>query len=346
MKKQLSRQITLGIDPYSGKRIRKRIYAATKAGLDQVEKDAIREFTKHGAPSNMTFIDYKDKWFAAYCSQLQPVTQEHYKYALKKCSCMNYKKMHDITRSDLQAIINEDWNHPSTCRRLAGLLNAIWRSAVLDGVVDKNIAENLKRPKSHSEARRALTEKELEAIGTAPFTELERFMVDVLLQFGLRPGEAFALGRTSFNKKDRTLTINKAVAYNVAHPFVKQTKTGVTRVLPVPDSFWSKIPKTDKMYFFVNKDGSLFDKNQKRDFSRAIINKINVQMGGTDQLKLTNMTLYYFRHNKASLLYYMPGISLKKKAEYLGHSEQMFLRTYSHLMNEKEDTEILRQAVM
>lgn len=346
MAKKLSKQITLGIDPFSGKRIRKRIYATSTAGLAQAEKDAIREYEKHGAPASMTFKDYKEKWMAAYCSQLQPVTKKCYESALKKCSCMNFKKMHEITRSDLQSIVNENWNHPNMCRKLCGLIASIWRSAVLDGVVDKNIADHLKRPKLSPSGRRPLTKKELEAIKKAPFNQMERFMVDVLLQFGLRPQEAFALDKTSFNKKSRTLTINKAVAYDDEAPFIKSTKTGVTRVLPVPDSFWKKIPKTDSLYFFVTKKGELYRNGGALHFKKEILQKINAQMGGTDLIKATDMTFYTFRHNKASLLYYLPNVSLKKKAEYMGHSEEVFLKTYSHMMEDHEDVEALRQAVV
>lgn len=344
--KRLSKQITLGYDPVTGNRIRKRIYADSPTGLKQAEKTAIAEYARHGAPSQITFIKYKEKWFAANCSQLQPVTKGSYTYALNKCSSLNYKKMKDITRSDLQIIINENWEFPSTCTRLAGLLACMWRSALLDGVVDKNIAEKLKRPKTHPTNRRALTEKELDAIKEAPFDTMERFMTDVLLQFGLRPGEALALSKKSFDKKARTLIINKAVAYDGDRPFVKPTKTGVTRVLPVPDSFWAKIPNVNTMYYFAREDGSLFTKNQKRDFSRGILDKINKQMGGTELIRATDMVLYNFRHNKASLLLYLPGVSTKKKAEYLGHSVRMFLQTYSHILEDKEDIEALREAVI
>jgi integrase len=77
----------------------------------------------------------------------------------------------------------------------------------------------------------------------------------------------------------------------------------------------------------------------------SILNKINTAMGGTKKIRKTDITLYNFRHHKASLLYYLPGVSVKAKAAYLGHSEEMFLKVYSHMMEEKEDKEVLRDAV-
>lgn len=343
--KKISKQITLGFDPKTGKRIRTRIYATSKTGLQQAEKDAVREFEKHGISSRMTLGEYRKQWFDAYCSNLQPVTKTTYTSVLKNLDPLNGKRMDAITRTDLQKIINSQWEHTNLCKKLGTLINAIWRSAVIDGVVSVNIGHKLKRPERKIKARRALTEEELDGVKKASLDEQERFLVDVLLQFGLRPQEAFALNVNSFNRKDRTLTIDKAVAYDDQTPFVKETKTGVTRVLPVPDSFWPKIPKIDCFYYFTYKDGTLWKRQQTREIGGRIRDKINKAMGGTDLIRVTDLTLYYFRHNKATQLYYLPGVSLKKKAEYMGHSEEQFIKTYSHLDDTKEEIEQLRNAM-
>lgn len=344
--KKLSKQVTVGYDPMTGKRIRKRIYATSKTGLAQAEKDLIREYTLHGSPSTMTYKQYEDKFWDAYYAKLAPSSQKTRRCQLRKLEPLRNMVMSKITRPDLQKIINENWDHPTVCANVAMVMNQIWKSAVFDGVVEKNIAEGLKKPKKAKSVRRALTDEERQAIKVAEFDTMERFMVDILHQFGLRPGEAYALDQRAFDRKARTLTINKAVTYKNTKAVLKSTKTGVTRVLPVPDSFWDKIPKVKTLYFFVNDDGELLDSSDRARNDRYIVNKINVAMGGSSLIKATDMTLYTFRHNKASLLYYLPGISLKKKAEYMGHSEEMFLKTYSHMMEQYEDTEVLRQAVV
>ena len=344
--KKLSKQITIGVDPYSGSRIRKRIYATSVAGLKQAEKDAIREFAKQGISSKMLYKAYEDRWVAAYRSDVEPHTKATTMSILSHTRPIHGKKMSAVTKTDLQSIINDCKDHPYTCRSLASMFKHIWECAISDNVVSKNVAYGLKTPKPSKTIRRPLTKKELEGLTKADLDASERFMADVLLQFGLRPAEAFALDRNSFNRKTRTLTIDRDVAYDGNRPYIKGTKTGVTRVLPVPDSFWSKIPKINTLYFFVNDQGQLMTKSQTRYFQKHIIDKINVAMGGNKNIRLTSMTFYNFRHNKASLLYYLPGISLKAKAQYMGHSEKMFLETYSHMMEDKEDLEVLREAVV
>lgn len=342
---KLSKQVSLGYDPVTGKRVRRWIHADSQAGLRQEEKKAIAEYARHGSPSSIKYKDFEDLWFATYKSNLEPQTKKVYKSALKAAVPLHHKKMKDITRSELQLTVNTFWDKPDQCYLYVQQIRNMWNVAVGDGICQKNVTLGLKLPKRTRKPRRPLTKEELTAISKAKFDPLERFMVDVLLQFGLRPGEALALSKQSFNRKARTLTIDKALAHDSNQPYIKTTKTGVTRVLPVPDSFWKKIPNTNTLYYFVEEDGQLMRQHNVWKFSSGIVKKINAAMGGNNKLKLTDMTLYNFRHHKASMLYYLPGVSLKKKAEYMGHSESMFIKTYSHMMEEKEDVEALRSAV-
>jgi integrase len=346
-KKKLSKQISLGYDPMTGKRIRKRIYADTKAGLTQAEKDLIAEYARHGNPSTLTFGEYKEKWWNANVAHKAFSTQDAYKAAFSHVAYLEPVRMRDITRTDLQAAVNKLIHVPCMCRRVASILGSVWEAAVIDGVIEKNVALKLKRPKYKKSRRRALTEEELKAVREADLNPMERLFVTYLQQFGLRPGEAFALDRRALSKKDLTLTINKSVTYNSEKPVLKGTKTGVTRVLPVPASIIPQLqPVNNQLYLFTNEDGSFFTKTQARRFKERIIKKINMQMGGTDKIKKTDMTLYYFRHTRASQLYYITTVSTKAKAAYLGHSETMFLRIYSHMLEEKEEIEALREAVI
>lgn len=301
-----------------------------------------------GNSTGILYSDYEKRWYEIFRSQVSPHRHACNQSVLKKNNRLHPIKMEDITRSDLQQIVNDNWQHPCACRVYAGMMRHMWTCAVADGICQRNIAIGLNLPKKNRQpvCRRPLTEQELKGILHADLNVSERFLLDVLLQFGLRPGEAFALSRGSFHRTERVVIIDRAVAYNKGIPYLKETKTGVTRTLPVPDSFWNKIPVTDSCFYFVNEKGGLMTAGQRQVYQLRIIDKINKAMGGSRHDRLTDMTLYYFRHHKASLLYYQPGVSLKKKAEYMGHSEKMFLETYSHMMEEKEDLEALRKEVL
>ena len=52
-----------------------------------------------------------------------------------------------------------------------------------------------------------------------------------------------------------------------------------------------------------------------------------------------DLTVHIFRHNYATMLYYS-GISLKKAAALMGHADtKMIMEVYSHLNEQKEQTE-------
>lgn len=338
--KRLTKQISLGIDPQTGRRIRKRIYADTPAKLRQAEKQAQDEFRRKGNPSSVTFRTYSERYREIYISVLAINTQNGFRTVLNKCASINEKRMQDITRTDLQAILQANWQYPYQCKRIAVTLAAIWRAAYVDGIVATNIAIGLKRPKIVKKEKRAFTPEENEAIRTAPFTPLERLMVNILYQFGLRAGEAFALSRSDIAPDG--LHITKSLTHDGERPVIKSTKTTMTRVLPIPPTVLPKIqPVLDTEYLFTNPDGSLFTKKQAYVFAQAIIKKIQHITGASE-----DVTLYSFRHNKASLLYYTAGVSIKAKSAYLGHSEEVYIKTYSHAMQEKEDINALNEAII
>ncbi len=342
-----SRQISLGYDTITGKRIRKRIYYTSEADFRRQEKEVIALYARKGIASSITYEQYLRKWWEAYISPLAVNTRRSYQTALNHTKSLYDKQMSKITRADLQNIINSISDRPTTCKKLCVLLNNIWENAVFDDVVGKNITKGIKRPICPKSERKALTREELEAISNTKFNEQEQLLVDILRQFGLRPGEALALSKSDFNRKEGTLTICKSLAHDGQKPFLKDTKTHSTRVLPVPLEFFELLPKNSRsIYLFTNKDGELLTRKQEHTLSQSIIQKVNRTMGGNKHIRATRMVLYSFRHTKATELYYTKGISHKAAAAYLGHSEEMFIRTYSHLDKDKEELEALRTMVI
>ena len=347
MKKKYKKQITLGTD-YSGKRVRKWIYADSPTALKKKEREEILKFSKRKADNIVTVEKYLEDWFDAYASKLAINTREAYRTALRKLKPIYHKRMDEVTRTDLQKIVNANWEHPWMCKKLIGKMGTIWEIAAAEGVVDRNIAKRLSAPKAISKERRPLSEAEKEGIRNADFTPMERLFVDIEYQFGLRPGEAFCLCKSDISYKEKTMTISKSLTHEHNMPVIKKTKTEKIRVLPVPDSFLERFKKIKTFYFFMSEDEKLFTKKEVDDFKASVLQKINVAMGGNENLKVTDMVCYNLRHNRATDLYYenSTDLSTKAKASYMGHSEAMFIQRYSHIRPEKENQEVLRKEVM
>ena len=220
--KKISKQITLGTDPYTGKRIRKRIYADNKTALKQAEKDAIRLQAEITNPSEVRFEKYSTDWLSAYKSMREARTKEMYKTALKKTAAISNKKIKDIKTMDLQLLVNSCMEHPTICKQLKLTLDQIFKRAVHDGIIRKNPAEDLQIPAIPEGEQRALTEKELKAIKKADLTPMERFYVELLYYCGLRPQEACGLMPVDVNFTSKEITIRRAVSYEGNAPYIKR----------------------------------------------------------------------------------------------------------------------------
>lgn len=339
-----SKQVSLGYD-INGKRIRKRVYAETKQELLRREKELIRNADKQ-LQADVTLGQFAETWFQTYKTNKSAATAYYYSRALKNLEPLFPKRLKDITRSDVQRIINE--KTPSVAHAAAMTIRQILDVAAADGLIVPKYLK-LDIPKAQRKEKRALTAEEKEAVKRADLNPQERLFVDIELYLGLRPEETRALQPRDFDLSAETVTISKAVALDLAtgEPILKSTKTGKTRMLPMPHVLAAEIRAYNAdfhgFYYFVNEEGTLFTVAQYNTFQAHIFKKINRALGGNERLSLLNgWTMYSFRHNRATELYYIAGVSTKKKAEYMGHSEEMFLRTYSHIDESKEETELLR----
>ncbi len=339
-----SKQISLGYDA-EGKRIRKRIYADSKQELQRKERELYLNADQE-LQSNITWKKYTQQWFEAYKAIKGSATKRLYTYTLNQLSSLDNKRLKDVTRTDVQKVINTFMDRPHAAHMIAMTAKQVLEAAAADGLITPKYLK-FELPKKQSSERRPFTAKEKEAIKAADLTPQERLFVDIEYYLGLRPEETRALQPRDFDLNAKTVSITKASAlYSLAE--VKGTKTGRNRVLPVPDVLIAEIRAYNAsfrgFYYFVDEKGVLFGQYQYERFTKSIFSKINKALGGTDKLSLLDgMTMYTFRHNRATELYYLNGVSTKKKAEYMGHSEMMFLKTYSHLVDENEELELLRK---
>ncbi len=344
-----NKRITLGYKP-DGKQIQKWFHANSKADLEEQIFRFRMEQEKALNPSEISFGEYSERWMKTYKCNCSTQTQEMYANTKKKCTRLDPFEIRKITRSMCQDIINELWDTPRTAQITAAYLKQVFKAAVQDGIMAINPADGLKLPKKEKKEKYLLTEKEMEASRSAKLNPADRLFLDILIIFGLRPGEALALQPRDFDLKNRMLRIDKALEMpNNGDPKIKSTKTGVSREIPIPEGFISRLRAHFRanpgFYLFTRKDGGLYTKSAYRRLSERILKSINVdinvELGGNDHMNLIpEVTLYSFRHRRATDLYYLAQkgvISTKKAAELMGHSEEVFLRTYSHVDNEKEN---------
>lgn len=334
------KQMSFGYDR-TGKRIRKYFQANTIAELN-AKIDAFKmELSRCSNPSDVSFKDYSKQWLDTYKTNRSKQTIAMYENALNKCRNLDGYKVKRITRSMCQEVINESWNHPSTAANIRLTLKQIFKTAIADGIIASNPAEALTLPKKPESRFYLLTAEDLEKVKNAQLNDQDRLFVTVLQVFGLRPAEALALQTTDFDFDAGVLHITKSLELsNDNKSTIKSTKTGVSRDIPIPEelnaSLKAQIRQNKAFYLFSKGDNSLYTKSAYRRLSERIIKACGLPK---------EATLYSFRHRRATDLYYLTqtagsGVTTKFASQILGHSELVFLNTYSHVDDSQESKNI------
>lgn len=350
MKQKYSLRISLGYDT-EGNRIRKTVHGNTKFELERNRAKILAESAVLHNPSEITFGRYYEKWFEAYKSHKSLNTQKMYEYIFSCLGSIKNIKIKDVKRSDLQLIVNEYWNRPTSAKQLVMGLKAVFKMAVADGIIISNPAEGLSKPKLVKTEKRILRPAELAAIKTCGLDDMERTFVNVLFYFGLRPGEALALMKKDFDFAAKTLTVSKAVTFDVNQPILKGTKTDNVRTLPIPDAVCNQLRQYIKdchcPHLFHKQDNEMITKSSYIKMWNRIKREINSALGGDSTFDLLDgLSPYTFRRNFATNLYYS-NVSIKKAAQLMGHADtKMIMEVYAQIDDSREDLEALTKMSM
>lgn len=355
------KQIYLGYDA-SGRQVRKWFYADTKAELNEAISKYKMELKKAPNTSDITFSDYSEHWFQTFKANLAQQSRNTIRTHLNKCSELDPFPIRKITRSMCQKVVNDSWEYPHAAKGVASVLRQIFLAAAEDGIISGNPADNLKRPKVKKAGFHLLTDAELDAVTKANLKDDDRLFVTILQVFGLRPGEALALMPADFDWKNKTLRITRALELpSKGQSRIKSTKTGHSREIPIPEALIAPLRKRIRgksaFLLFQKTNGGLHTKTSYRRLSERIhkaVNEVIIEEKIKKLKKKTksaealirstdyfpDFTLYCFRHRRATDLYYLTQngtISTKQAAELMGHSEIVFLNTYSHIDSSRED---------
>ena len=306
---------------------------------------------------DVTFKEFSDLWFRLYKANKGVNTQRMYMTALKKTEDIDGLKISEITIIDLQLLVNNYYQSPRACELLVMTLSQIFKSAVSLEITKTNPASCLDQPKKKKNQRRKLTEAETDASRQLLRQVDDRLLPDkkmflaCLYYLGLRPEEVRGLMVSDFDFFQCNVTIQRAVIYKNSQPVVKETKTGMIRVIPVPDAVveqlkWYCKSRTTAYLFtkYNSSTGELMSQTSYKNCWRQIKKAINNVLGGSKRKNLVEgLTPYCFRRNYATYLYYS-NITVKKAAYLMGHgTTRMILEVYAQIDEERENIDAIRE---
>ena len=307
------------------------------------------------AEVNITFGEYSKRWFEIYKQTKELNTQKMYRTCVfKYLAPLEDIRLIDIKHSHFQQIINENMEHPKTCKNIKLAFTQIIKSAVRDRYLPhsaiEDITMDISMPKYLKPSKRALTALERRCMIEADLDERKRAFVTILYYCGLRRGEALALTAKDFNWKKNTVSISKVIVFDNNAPVLKpypKSDNGI-RSVPLPDACIKPLKdyvSKCKGNLFTGQDKPYMTETAYKRMWESIITSMNIAAGYNPQKKkdrgekpIQGLTAHIFRHNYCTMLcYQIPTISTKKIAQLMGDTEKVVLNIYSHILDEQED---------
>lgn len=233
---------------------------------------------------------------------------------------------------------------PAVLGKAQTLLSQILDKAVIKGLLVSNPVAPVKRPRYKKETANPLSVESVERLRNW-YLERDDFgsatLISVLAYIGLRPQDALAL---TWDDHDDGLLVNKK---NVEGEIVPGSKTGEHQrwaYIPAPvradlNEWRERIPEATLI--FPNRDGNPWTAanynnwRSRRQFKDGKPAKIKcfklavVETGLSESVKP-----YDLRHTAASL-YALAGWNHLEIANQLGHSPEVSVRVYQHLLSRK-----------
>lgn len=344
----------------SGAKRRKRITSKkSSADLERMVNE-YKQALKGGfvETSNITFGQYSRSWFDLYKSTKELNTQRMYKTCVYTyLTPLDNIRLVDIKHSHFQTIINQNMDHPKTCKNIKLTFTQIIKSAVRDRYLPhsaiEDITMDISLPKYQKPQKRALTQLEKQAMFDADLDDRKRAFISVLYYCGLRRGEALALTSEDFDFVNNTVSISKVIIFNNNVPELKpypKSDNGI-RSVPLHEACVAILkPYVDKCegYLFKGQNTALMTETAYKRMWESIIVSMNIALGYNPQAKkdriakpIQGLTAHIFRHNFCTqLCYQIPTISTKKIAQLMGDTEKVVLNVYSHMLDEQENVSV------
>lgn len=316
-----------------------------KAYASTVEADLVRGVYIDPGLGKKLFGEYATDWASA--QEWRPSTREQVESHLRVhiLPAFGHRPIGTITRTDVQKFVSERSGEYSatTVEGLYSRLASIFKSATLDGLIQRTPCNRISRPSSklHGAAKVvAIDFDEVAGLAEAVSPWLRGF-VWLLAGSGLRPGEGAGLtvDRVDFDRLevnvDRQLLTPSGGEMHLGPPKTAES----VRTVPIPDALAEHLtrhldeypaqPFGSDLLMFTSRTGHPLRRATLGSAWRAAADRCNLRPDARGWHSL--------RHTYASLLI-EAGLSVRAVQARLGHtSATETLNTYSHLWRDSEE---------
>lgn len=266
-------------------------------------------------------------------------------------------KMPDITSANISALLlsmqSQGKSH-ATCVKVYTILHSLFKMAYMGDAIPRNPMDKVERPKPRKdelqgEEPETYTPEEVQRILSALETEPLKWqvMLRLLIDTGIRRGEACGLQWANVNFKENTITIEGNLCYTPSKGVYLDTpKNGRTRTIDVDQDIMKLLRslrselagKAISPFVFTQEDSPepMHPQSPTRYMKRFSI-----------RYNVPDLHPHKLRHTFASIAI-TSGADVASVSEKLGHSDKaVTLRMYTHADQEsmKKASNIFREAI-
>lgn len=354
----------------------KSFYGKTKSEVKNKAKEYLNKVENgYRESEKIIFNDYVEYWLKTYkWNKIEPssYTRLYRVYECQIKDTIGKKYIGHIKTQDIQKLIDDHANPPnkdikplalSGLKRILQLLRPCFKMAVKEGVLYQNPCEDVILPKTscivtETKVQFSLSDQELDQFQKAAtskyktvdeYCSRDAFILLLIVNLGLRVGEALALEWKDIDWEKEIIYINKTVQSNIINfnsmngdnrtfnRIKKSTKTSSgVRVLQLNDSviwYLSELQEYDKRhniqskYISCTEVGTL---NTPRNLQRSLDRIIRKSEIGK------HVTLHTLRHTFGSTLL-RKGVNIEVISKLMGHANiTITYNKYIHAIQEEE----------
>lgn len=278
--------------------------------------------------TGITFLNYKKMYIKNMAQYHEYSSVRHYEHALDNFSKLDNMLMKDITLMHIQDCIDDMIKYglsTVSIKNYTGNLKTVLNSAVTQyKIIPRSpIDGELKYPKDKTnEKAKALTKSEVDELLSKLYPHRDYYIVLIAVTCGLRLGEIIGLTLPNIDLDNAKLHVTqqwKQISKGVYGLGTLKSKNSY-RTVPIPPKTVSAL----REYLST----AVIDTNRRIFLDRTTGVASGRLLKKIRRFGLDN-TVHDLRHTYASFLLFN-GIDVKTGSSLMGHTVQMFLRTYSH----------------
>lgn len=250
-------------------------------------------------------------------------------------------KLGELTEDHCQAFLNEyaGWSK-TMIDKIRMTLRRILRKAVKEGLIKRNVAEDIVRPTYTEGKRRPITDEERKMIMDTIPNHYAGPMVLTMLQCGLRPIEIRRMTWDWVDFKKKILTVGKS-----------KTAAGTGRKIPLSDDLIKmlselKLKGLNDTYVFVKHiNNNQMDENSFYQSWKNFMRELEISHGTkvyrnqiVEHVVADDLEPYLLRHTFCTDCQ-AAGVPLNVAKELMGHSDiSVTAKIYTHMVDEVFET--------